>query len=83
MPKPVRAWPGFRDTNAWQRAADALARSFAPTVIPCERCGYPSMVGYVCHHCKAGDPKAERRVIPYVKRMRKEPTHAQEPVPES
>ncbi len=43
--------------DAWHRAANELARSFAPHIYPCATCEGPVVKGYVCTHCGETDPE--------------------------
>jgi hypothetical protein len=43
-------------TPAWEREANALARSYAPTMYPCKKCGHPVGHGYCCTGCGDSDP---------------------------
>jgi len=48
------------DTPYWQRLADKVARSFAPEIYPCAKCGYPVVTGYCCTHCLDDNPEKSR-----------------------
>ena len=43
-------------TQKWERKADKLARSFAPPIYPCKKCGNPVIQGYCCTFCKDANP---------------------------
>lgn len=43
-------------SDAWERIANSLARSFAPDIHPCKHCGYPVIHGYCCTSCKSATP---------------------------
>ena len=49
-------------TRRWERLANAEARSFAPTIYACRKCGYPVVTGYCCTNCRDVNPsyKEER-----------------------
>lgn len=38
-------------TRAWESEANAIARSFAPTIAPCKNCGHPYFTPYICDTC--------------------------------
>ena len=42
---------------AWERAADALARTFAPDILPCRACRQPVVTGYACTWCGNENPR--------------------------
>jgi len=44
------------DQEKWNRLADALARSHAPTIYACKKCGYPVAKGYSCSYCHDMNP---------------------------
>lgn len=54
MSKPRKMRPF---TRAWEREADELARSFAPEIYPCAKCGHPVLRGYCCGSCETGSPQ--------------------------
>lgn len=43
-------------TLKWEKLANQEARNFAPEIYPCKHCGYPTLHGYCCNGCGAGDP---------------------------
>lgn len=44
-------------TQAWERAANELAREAAPVIYPCGACGGPVLTGYCCTRCGCEDPE--------------------------
>ncbi len=44
------------DSPEWVRAANRLARCFAPRIYPCTDCGHPVASGYCCTTCGSADP---------------------------
>ena len=42
-------------------SADRLARSFAPKIYECRKCGWPVADGYICMTCGCTNPKAHER----------------------
>lgn len=48
-------------TEAWERSANNLARSYCPNIYPCGDCGYPVIRGYCCTSCQSSDPSEAYR----------------------
>jgi len=46
-------------TLVWERKANWLARSFAPPIFACKKCGNPVVQGYCCIYCGDSDPESE------------------------
>ncbi len=44
------------DSEEWESAANELARSFAPTIYPCQHCYGPVVKGYCCQRCGSASP---------------------------
>ncbi len=53
-------------TQPWERAANRLARNYAPKIYPCAKCSYPVLNGYCCTHC--GDTNPSRPPEPEEKK---------------
>lgn len=43
-------------TDGWEKAADRVARNYAPEAYPCGKCGYPVLRGYCCTRCGDSNP---------------------------
>ncbi len=46
-------------TEAWEKLAGEVARSFAPSIYPCAHCDYPVVRGYCCGSCGSSNPYRE------------------------
>lgn len=44
-------------TPAWDAKANALARSYCPTIYPCHDCGAPVIRSYRCEFCGSCNPE--------------------------
>jgi hypothetical protein len=49
-PRPPKTEAEYRDH------ANALARSFAPDIRACKKCGWPVVSGYCCTYCGDANP---------------------------
>ena len=45
-----------RDSEEWERAANNLARQFAPAIYDCGDCGAPVAHGWCCTYCGSTSP---------------------------
>jgi hypothetical protein len=43
----------------WEQAANRLARSAAPEIYYCKKCGAPVLDGYCCTYCGDEDPHSK------------------------
>ncbi len=55
-------------SQLWERAANRLARGYAPQIYPCAKCSYPVLYRYTCTNCGDSNPTE-----PAVKTEEKEP----------
>jgi hypothetical protein len=44
----------------YARATNDVARTHAPTIYPCQKCGWPVAKGYICGYCGDGNPSVSR-----------------------
>jgi hypothetical protein len=44
-------------SNRWEQLANEQARSYAPEIYPCVKCGYPVISGYCCNFCNNENPR--------------------------
>jgi len=42
----------------YEREANNLARTYAPDIYPCKKCGHPVVSGYCCTFCNDENPSA-------------------------
>jgi len=54
MPKEIKKFEGTEEE--WTNLAYQLARSFAPRIYACKKCGYPVVDGYCCYECGDTNP---------------------------
>lgn len=45
------------DSEEWERAANNIARQFAPSIYPCAHCDAPVAHGFCCTHCGSANPR--------------------------
>lgn len=52
----IREYPHKPHSKEWEADAISLLRSYAPSIYPCKKCGYPVATGYCCHWCGDSSP---------------------------
>jgi len=65
--------------RTWEHRANSLARSYAPNIYSCKKCGNPCVSGYCCGYCGSNSPSStveedeqEARIIARLKHLRRD-----------